>query len=137
MGLNGYRTYRDTYQDDGEEILKILGETFRPDFHNRHTIQIWDVSNSSTVYIDKWIGTTLKNRSLHEITIPNNSSIHKIITFANNYVLEDEDTYTDNNKPYILIGAGETAYFYCTAILVDGNLIFEMRTGSQDDRNTI
>jgi hypothetical protein len=40
-----------------------------PDFFNRNTIQVWDVSSVSSVQVRKWKGITLNDRSLHEITI--------------------------------------------------------------------
>ena len=58
----------------------------------------------------------------------------KEISFTNNYLLSDETTVDLNGRPNVVIGPMGTAYFYCSAILVNGNLELEMRTGSQDDR---
>jgi len=132
MGLTKYRQFKDRVLDDGIEILEIIGEEFEPDFKNRHTIQVWDVSASSTPLIKKWKGVTLTKRTQHEITIVNNSNTAKEVRFTLNYTLTDEN-FIDESK--ILIGPHGTAYFYCTAILEDNNLVFHMRTGSQDKRN--
>ena len=134
MGLNGYRNYRESYKDDGLQKLEVLQEDFQPDFNNRNTIQVWDASNHSVIQVAKWIGTTLTERTLHEITIVNNSNVEKELRFSRNYLLSDETTVDVNGQPNVTIGPMGTAYFYCTAILVNGNLELEMRTGSQDDR---
>jgi len=134
MGLKGYRTYRDDYVDNGVEVLEILSSEFEPDFYNRHTIQVWDASNSNNININKWKGVTLDNRSLHEIYIVNNSNSLVSLKFSANYVLQDEDAIDTAGFYIIDIGAGGTAHFYCTAILHKNNLIFDMRTGSQDDK---
>lgn len=134
MGLNGYRNYREAYKDDGLEKLEILQAQFSPDFNNRNTIQVWDASNHNAITILKWTGSTLSDRTMHEITIVNNSNVQKEISFAQNYLLSDETTVDINDRPNVVIGPMGTAYFYCTAIMANGNLELEMRTGSQDDR---
>ena len=132
MGLIKYRQFKDRVIDDGIELLEIVGEILSPDFKNRHTIQVWDVSSSQAPLIKKWLGVTLTKRTQHEITIVNNSNTTKEVSFAANYKLPDED-FVDSTK--ILIGPHGTAYFYCTAVLHENNLVFYMRTGSQDKRN--
>ena len=132
MGLTKYRQYKDRVIDDGIELLEIVGETFEPNFKNRHTIQVWDVSAAAAPVIQKWLGVTLTNRTQHEITIVNNSNAIKEVGFTLNYKLTDEEP-TENST--ISIGPHGTAYFYCTAIMNDNNLILHMRTGSQDKRN--
>lgn len=134
MGLNGYRNFREAYKDDGAQKLEILTAEYAPDFLNRNTIQVWDASNYPTTAVTKWVGTTLSDRTIHEITIVNNSNTQKEITFTSNYLLVDETTVDSNGKPNVVIGPMGTAYFYCAAIMVNGNLELEMRTGSQDDR---
>lgn len=131
MGLNKYRVYKDRVIDDGEEIFAVVETDFSPDFKNRNTIQLWDVSATAHPTINKWKGTTLTERTLHEITIVNNSNTEKLISFTSNYELADEEFINDLD---IKIGANGTAYFYCTAILDNNNLVFNMRTGSQDKR---
>lgn len=131
MGLNKYRSYKDRFIDDGEEMLVIVEKDFTPDFKNRNTIQLWDVSAVDNPTVNKWKGTTLSERTLHEITIVNNSNTEKIISFTSNYELTDEEFISDLD---IRIGANGTAYFYCTAVLDNNNLVFNMRTGSQDMR---
>lgn len=132
MGLdNKYRSYKDKYIDDGREHLEVLNGVFNPDFFNRNTIQVWDISNAESPEVKKWVGTTLTERTSHEISIVNNSGAAKDIIFDINYHLMDE-VFDDTTA--LTIGANGTAYFYCTAVLVDNNLVFTMRTGSQDDR---
>ena len=135
MALKGYRAYRNVYYDNGIEISDILQTEYSPDFHNRHTMQLWDASVNRNININKWVGTTLENRSLHEIYIVNNSNEPTTISFSSDYILKDEDTYDSSNRSLITIGANGTAFFYCTALL-DNNLVFEMRTGSQDDKKS-
>ena len=137
MELNtaGYRAFRDQYIDTGVEVLEILQESFSPDFQNRNTSQVWDVSNYEAYSIAKWVGNTLADRSLHEITMVNNSNKDVTIEVASSYTIPDEPTSTTEGYPTIFIPAGKTAYFYCTAILFNNNLIFEMRKGSQDNRD--
>jgi len=135
MGLHGYRAFRDTYHDNGVEISDILQTDYEPDFRNRHTIQLWDAGVYNNINIKKWKGTTLANRSLHEIYIVNNSNASTLITFSTDYRLEDEESFDISGFQTITIGANGTAYFYCTAVLDNNNLVFEMRTGSQDNKN--
>jgi hypothetical protein len=132
MGLEKkYRSYKDKYIDEGREHRETLEGDFTPDFFNRNTIQIWDVSAAENPSIKKWIGSTLTERTSHEISIVNNSGVVKEVEFNINYHLVDE-VFEDNTS--LQIGPNGTAYFYCTAILEDNNLVFSMRTGSQDDR---
>jgi len=131
MGLNKYRSYKDRLIDDGEDIMVIVEKDFKPDFKNRHTIQLWDITSVEDPTVSKWIGSTLTDRTLHEITIVNNSNTEKILTFSTNYVLADEEFV---NGLDLKIGPQGTAYFYCTATMNRNNLVFNMRTGSQDDR---
>jgi hypothetical protein len=131
MGLNKYRKYSNQFEDNGEEIFRTVEDNFIPDFKNRHTIQIWDISNVVNPVVNKWVGTTLTNSTLHEITIVNNSNATNRIKFTSNYDLIDEQFIVDTD---ILIGPNGTAHFYCTAILVDNNLVLAMRTGSQNKR---
>lgn len=132
MGLGKYRKFKDNFQDDGLEILVNLQESFVPDFFNRNTIQVWDVSSVTKAAINKWKGITLEDRSVHEITIVNNNNAVKKIDFSNSYSLPDN---TNDDEQAVLIGAQGTAHFYATALLHNGNLIFVLRTGSQDKRN--
>lgn len=134
---SGYRAERDHYVDEGREVLEITVPPFSPNFYNRNTIQIWDVSNYSTVDIIKWQGTTLKDRSLHEITLVNNSGENREIKFLTSYTLPDEDTVGIDNATTITIGPNGSAHFYCSAVFVDGNLELSLRTGSQDDRKIV
>lgn len=136
MELNtaGYRTYRDNYIDEGKEALVILPESFKPDFLLRNTSQVWDASNYASYTLDKWVGATLIERSLHEITIVNNSNSDTVIDVSSSYTIADEPATDASAIPRIVIPAGKAAYFYCAAILRDNNLLFEMRTGSQDTR---
>jgi hypothetical protein len=76
----------------------------------------------------------LTENSLHEITIVNNSGNDTEISFSRNYSLIDEDMGDAAEANKITIASTKTAHFYCTAILYKGNLIFNMRTGSQDSR---
>lgn len=132
MGLNKYRKYKDNFQDDGLEVRVNVQESFVPDFHNRNTIQVWDVSAVAAAAINKWKGVTLEDRSVHEITIVNNNNAVKKIDFSNSYSLPDN---TNEDEQSVSIGAQGAAHFYATALLRDGNLIFVLRTGSQDKRN--
>mgnify|MGYP000061522069 CR=1 len=131
MGLGKYRAYKDAFQDDGLEKLFVLGENFTPDFYNRNTIQVWDVSSIAKTTVSKWKGVTLTDRTLHEITIVNNSNSEKLITFASSYLLPDADVI---ENLVVTIGPQGTAHFYATAVLNEGNLFFTLRRGSQDDR---
>lgn len=133
MELDGYRTFKQDFVDNGKEVLEILdGGTFNPDFANRNTMQIWDISSAADVVIGRWIGTTLTERTLHEISIVNNSAATKKVAFTSSFLLTDEEFIDDFS---ITIGPRGTAYFYCTGVQESGNLIFTMRTGSQDNRN--
>jgi hypothetical protein len=134
MALDGYRAFRDNYIDNGTEVLEILTEEFSPDFYNRDTSQVWDVSNYSEVAIKLWKGNTLTNRTLHEITIVNNSGNDTTVSFSKNYLLVDEEIFALNDLNKIVIPPAKSAYFYCTALLYKGVLIFDMRTGTQDTR---
>lgn len=134
MALKGYRAYRDIYYDNGMEISDILQREYSPDFHNRHTMQLWDTGGDRLININKWIGTTLEDRSLHEIYIVNNGNINVVISFSADYILEDEDTFNEANRSSITIGPNGTAFFYCTGILDNNNLFLKLRTGSQDDK---
>jgi hypothetical protein len=128
-----YRPYKDALYDEGLEIYATLQQSFSPDFHNRHTIQSWNISSVPAVTIAKWVGATLNDRSLHEITIVNNSNAYKAVNFsASNYVLPDND---DIENTTVNIGPNGTAYFYATASLIDGNLMMTLRRGSLDKRN--
>jgi len=135
MGLdNGYKPYKDTYQDNGEEFTVKPAETpFSPDFRARNTIQKWDIINSpADIDVAAWVGTTLISRSLHEITIVNNSGIKKTLTFGSSYDMPEFQGCTEGTK--VEIGAGGTAYFIGTGIGVEENLKLALRTGSLDDR---
>lgn len=132
MELGKYRAYKDNFHDDGLEIMATVRAEFTPDFYNRNTIQVWDVSSIASPEVRKWKGTTLDNRSLHEITIVNNSNSNKRISFSNSYSFPDTDS---EDEKEVKLGPNGTAHFYCTASLVDGNLIFTLRKGSQDKRN--
>ena len=136
MGLNGYRAFRDTYIDNGVEVLEILEGEFSPDFRNRDTSQVWDVSNHSDVMIESWKGVTLTERTLHELTIVNNGGTDCVVSFSKNYVLVDEENANLSELNKITIQPTKTAYFYATAILYKGLLTLELRTGSQDSRNS-
>jgi len=134
MGTKGYRAYRDNYIDNGIEVSEILTSQFTPDFKNRHTMQIWDAGAQAYIAIEKWLGTTLVNRSLHDIYIVNNSNVETIVSFTKDYLLIDEEDFNAAGLQTITIKPNGTAHFYCTAILERNNLRFEMRTGSQDDK---
>lgn len=131
MGLGKYRVYKEKTQDDGLEVFENLVATFSPDFYNRHTIQVWDISATAEVIIDKWKGATLTDRTLHEITIVNNSNSAKKATFNSIYILADSQETVINA---VTLGAKGSAHFYATASLVNGNLLLTLRKGSQDNR---
>jgi hypothetical protein len=131
MGLNNYRSFKDNVVDDGEEVFAVVEADFSPDFKNRNTIQLWDVTAIANPIINKWKGTTLTDRTLHEVTIVNNGNTLKAVRFTSNFKFTDEEFVTDLD---IKIGPNGSAHFYCTAILDNGNLVFNMRTGSQDKR---
>jgi hypothetical protein len=132
MGLGKYRPYKDEFHDDGLEKRVTVPADFVPDFYNRNTIQVWDVSSVSSVDVRKWKGVTLEDRSLHEITIVNNNNAAKVITFSSSYTFPDSES-TDEQQ--VLLGPQGSAHLYCTASLSEGNLIFTLRKGSQDKRN--
>lgn len=132
MGLGKYRKYEDNFQDDGLEILSTVQQSYTPDFFNRNTIQVWDISSIAEATINKWKGVTLTDRSVHEITIVNNNNASKKVTFSNSYSLPDN---SGDDEQSVFIGPQGSAHFYATAILKNGNLIFVLRKGSQDKRN--
>ena len=134
MALNGYRAFRDTYIDNGVEALEVLHDEHAPDFYNRDSAQVWDVSNSPETDIKLWKGNTLTVRTLHELTIVNNSGEDRTVKFSRNYLLVDEENANVEDINKIVIPPNKSAYFYGTAILYKGVLIFEFRTGSQDSR---
>ena len=74
MGLEKYTPYKSCNDDQGREISTTLSGAFSPDFFNTNTIQLWDVSATAEAEIIKWIGTTLADNSVHEITIVNNAN---------------------------------------------------------------
>jgi hypothetical protein len=53
MGLGKYRPYKDEF--DGA-MKKSNSADFVPDFYNRNTIQVWDVSSVASVEVRKWKG---------------------------------------------------------------------------------
>jgi hypothetical protein len=132
MGLGKYRPYKDNFHDEGLEVRETVQADFIPDFYNRNTIQLWDTSSVSNVEVRKWKGVTLTDRSLHEITIVNNSNSTKTLTFSSSYVFPDS---ISENESAVVIGPQGTAHFYCTASLIRGNLFLTLRKGSQDSRN--
>jgi hypothetical protein len=85
----------------------------------------------ASVEVRKW-KVTLEDRSLHEITIVNNNNTAKAIKFSSIYSLPDSDSIDEQE---VLLGPQGSAHFYCTASLVENNLVFTMRKGSQDKRN--
>jgi hypothetical protein len=127
-----YKDYYRTYQDDGYEVVTTIPSGYyTPDFWSRNTIQTWDVSNASAVSVLRWNGATLVESSLHTLTIVNNGTSEKQVTFSGEYVFPDENFKGDQS---IKIGPGGSAFFYCTALYQDGTLLFALRKGSQDDR---
>jgi hypothetical protein len=64
---------------------------FVPDFYNRNTIQVWDVSSVASVEVRVMEGVTLEDRSLHEITIVNNNNTAKA-SKVSIYSLPDSDS---------------------------------------------
>lgn len=131
MGLDGYRAYKESFEDRGLDTIHLLDAAFTPDFRNRSTMQIWDVSNGSIHVVNKWVGATLTVRTSHEIFIINNSESARDVEFTPSYILADEP---DPIPGLVVIGAGGSAHFYCTAIFKNNQLIFIMRIGTQDDR---
>jgi hypothetical protein len=75
----------------------------------------------------------LEDRSLHEIIVNNNNTA-KAIKFSSIYSLPDSDSIDEQE---VLLGPQGSAHFYCTASLVENNLVFTMRKGSQDKRNVV
>lgn len=132
MELGKYRKYEDSFEDNGLEVLSTVQQSFTPDFYNRNTIQVWDISSVLETTITKWRGATLTDRSVHEITIVNNNNASKKVNFSNSYSLPDS---SGDDEQVVFIGPQGSAYFYATAVLKNGNLIFVLRTGSQDKRN--
>jgi hypothetical protein len=59
-----------------------------------------------------------------------NNNTAKAIKFSSIYSLPDSDSIDEQE---VLLGQG-SAHFYCTASLVENNLVFTMK-GSQDKRN--
>jgi Zn ribbon nucleic-acid-binding protein len=49
MGLGKYRPYKDEFHDEGYEKRVTVPADFVPDFYNRNTIQVWDVSSVASV----------------------------------------------------------------------------------------
>jgi hypothetical protein len=131
MGLGKYRPYK---MNSTMRAMKKSNSTCRfcTGFYNRNTIQVWDVSSVASVEVRKWKGVTLEDRSLHEITIVNNNNTAKAIKFSSIYSLPDSDSIDEQE---VLLGPQGSAHFYCTASLVENNLVFTMRKGSQDKRN--
>jgi hypothetical protein len=86
----------------------------------------------ASVEVRKWKGVTLEDRSLHEITIVNNNNTAKAIKFSSIYS-PDSDSIDEQE---VLLGPQGSAHF-CTASLVENNLVFTMRKGSQDKRNVV
>lgn len=127
-----YKSYKREFNDLGlEKLVTLPGGTYLPDFENRNTIQLWDITNSDNHTIMSWVGTTLIDRSLHEIKIVNGSASSKDMNFSVAYDMIDE---VFAGERVITIGPGGTAHFYCTGIHKDGTLVLSMRTGSQDKR---
>ena len=151
MGANsGYRTYRNDYVDNGEEFTTTVTNEFLPDFKSRHTIQVWNASADNNVRystVERWVGETLIERSLHDITVVNNGAVPKTLFFHPLYKFIDEQQplpLLDNPMTppvelleyfQVQIPAHTTAHFYASAIFEDQNLILVMRGGSQDTRN--
>jgi hypothetical protein len=83
----------------------------------------------ASVEVRKWKGVTLEDRSM--MTIVNNNNTAKA-KFSSIYSLPDSDSIDEQE---VLLGPQGSAHFYCTASLVENNLVFTMRKGSQDKRN--
>ena len=152
MGLDGYRTYRQKYEDNGEIVDDvIIRGTIQPDFKNHNTIQYWMLvptagttpTNGVGEYIfniSSPLGSTLLSRTLHEITVKNPTTETVEVRFVRSYILVDETpafnpaiSASSDYEPVFIHAKGE-AYFYCTAIDTDQGLTLEMRTGSQDNK---
>lgn len=154
MGLNGYRSFKQTYIDSGEEVggdSNVVGKEHAPDFRSRNTVQFWNlVPTAENDKTDTGViifeikdpkSASLVDRTVHEISV-RNSTVNPIeVRFAKIYVLVDEDEIFDPavakelNYESIAIGPNGTAYFYATAIAQEGMLKLHLRTGSQDARN--
>lgn len=137
--LANYRKYSDQYVDPGHSLTAILDTVtpFKPDFYSRNTMQIWDVSNALTYLIAIWVGATLKNRTIHEIFIVNNSNTDSKVTFSDNYLLVDEEEGLPTHQQITTVPKNSTAHYYCTAVLEKGNLYLHLRIGSQDNRKKV
>jgi hypothetical protein len=85
----------------------------------------------ASVEVRKWKGVTLEDRSLHEITIVNNNNTAKAIKFLASIPCRIQIRLMSRK----FLGPQGSAHFYCTASLVENNLVFTMRKGSQDKRN--
>ena len=133
---SGYRVRRDLYLDEGLQARVRMSDNFTPDFYSRDTIQIWDISGNNSAAVRRWVGATLKENSLHGITIVNNGIVDKQIVFDSSYYLEDETDYMPDGKAFIVLGPGGSAHFYATGIFYKKNLQLIMRKGSQDDRRS-
>lgn len=131
MGLEKYTPYKSCNDDQGREISTTLSGAFSPDFFNTNTIQLWDVSATAEAEIIKWIGTTLADNSVHEITIVNNSNLPRQVRFDSVYYLPDEPVDFNN---VIMLNSNEVAHYYCAATKKEGNLRLTLRTGSQTKR---
>jgi len=134
--ITNYRKYSDEYIDPGKEVLEILptDRAFHPNFYSRNTIQIWDASNAEQFSMGAWLGGTLKERTSHEITIPNNSGVETKLYFVDSYLLVDEEEGRASDIQLTTIPANTTAHYYCTAVYEQGSLFFHLRRGSQDTR---
>lgn len=130
MALGVYMDNLSNREDTGEEISVLLGsDPFKPDFKNRHTIQVWKCSFNH-ITVDPWAGSTLADDSAHEIYINNPMTATVDIKFNDRYVLLDED-----HKDTVFLKTGEVAHFYCSPIYTESQQqILILRTGTQDSR---
>lgn len=148
MGLKGYRTYKEHYVDQGEDISgeegTITAATYTPRFKNVNTKQFWEVTSTSPkVIINRWLGDELSDRSLHEIVILNSNVDAVRLEFSKGYTLVDEtpDFVPDTSSgalDYIDIPAGKRVHFYGSAVNITtggttGSFVLELRTGSQSE----
>lgn len=117
------------YEDTGEKVEKVVidGEN-EIDFKSRNTFQTWLVNSDTT--IEGWFGVTLRENSIHEISIINNASGPVTVTFSPLFKLVDQE----GNK--IVIGGGNgTAHFYAVGSILKGSIMtLSMRIGSKDNR---
>jgi hypothetical protein len=134
MGLEKYTPYKSCSEDTGREFSATITGAFSPDFFNTNTIQLWDVSATANAEIIKWVGTTLADNSVHEITIVNNSNLARPVIFDGIYYLPDEPVDFGNE---ILLEPGDVAHYYAAATKKNGNLRLTLRTGSQTKRKKI